>query len=721
MEIAEYKVFADKCFRDTPPPCAAVCPLACDVREFVKLMQRGSYRSAWRVYRNRVIFPSIVARLCPGRCASACVRGRLFDSAVDLKALEMACAEKMAGKKPDRFAILKKDRSVAVVGAGLSGLSAAYRLASFGYSVTVYEKTDRLGGAVGEALDPRWCHDELLREFTAVDCAFVFGREISSLDEISADAVYIATGAGGESFPDSRPGAFRGGALLGADLMESIAQGLRAADAVDVFMKIGRSDYDPSIPLRTPDERYYSLHYDPTVKTDPSGKGEAEAFRCMRCNCSECYDVCPLMEKDRFFPRKMCVETIATLKPNMSKRTAVYMIMGCTDCKRCRDVCPESIDMGRCLDNARIDFYESGAMSPAFHDYWLQDMAFSLSEEAYLVLRPDGEKDPGIVFFPGCQLGASLPDYVIRTYEAIRSAEEDAALYLGCCGVPARWAGIKAEADAVAGRIRTEWERLGRPKLLTACPTCARNLRESLPEAEIESVYVWLAGRPEALPAAKGGGTVYVSDPCASAEDPAAAEAVRNLLEKAGFTVYNEKTDPGCCGFGGHIYSSDRELHAAFARRRTEGVEGILAAYCANCRDVFAAAGSDARHVLGLLLGVDESRRRPPELDERRENRRRLKRFYTGAPEPEKKKEPPVVIPPELIDKMDRELILRSQVEENIRRAEAAGDSLYDEAADLRYAHARFGTVTLWTAYRPGDGELRVVNVYAHRVEIRED
>ena len=77
MELAEYNVFAQKCFRDTPPPCAAVCPLSYDVREFVRLMQKGSVRSAYKMIRSAMIFPSVITQLCPQPCRGSCVRGVL--------------------------------------------------------------------------------------------------------------------------------------------------------------------------------------------------------------------------------------------------------------------------------------------------------------------------------------------------------------------------------------------------------------------------------------------------------------------------------------------------------------------------------------------------------------------------------------------------------------------------------------------------------------------
>ena len=81
-----------------------------------------------------------------------------------------------------------------------------------------------------------------------------------------------------------------------------------------------------------------------------------------------------------------------------------------------------------------------------------------------------------------------------------------------------------------------------------------------------------------------------------------------------------------------------------------------------------------------------------------------------------------ILIPEKLIDKMDRELILRGQVEELICEAEASDAKIYDEKDDLFIAHKRFGAVTIWAVYSYApENAISVENVYLHRMDIRED
>lgn len=743
MELAEYSVFADKCFRDTPPPCAAVCPLAYDVREFIKQMRKGSLRSAYKIIRSSLIFPSVITRVCPETCRGACVRGRSGDESIDLKSLEQICVDKMAGKDPERYNIPQKPQKAAVIGAGLSGLACAYRLASFGYQVTVFEKESLLGGSLPEHVDRKWAHDEITREFKAVRCDFVMDTEVSPMNFPDADAVYIATGQGGAAFGDETSGdlsgglsaggiVIYGGALAGADLMESVRMGLTAAETINNKLLTSRKEGCEVIHLNAPeraaDRRFYDLHYDMSVPEEIPEKGAPEAFRCMRCNCSECYDVCPLMEKHKQYPRKICNEVIVTLKPNKSRRTAVRLIMGCTECGLCREACPENIDMGKCLQEARTDFYESGVMSPAFHDYWIQDMEFCESDEMRVLVRKRQNDPADVLFFPGCQLSASMPEYTIRAYQALEKVCDNPAVLLGCCGVPAKWAGMKQEFEEVRKRILADWGSAGKPLVVTACPSCLENLRGIDPDMKIVSYYHFARQHPEMISAAGSGSEVRVLDPCSSVSDPDMADDVRKLLKTAGYGILNEEPEPGCCGFGGHIYNAARPTYEKFARHRLDNAQGagIIATYCANCRDIFAAEGADARHVLGMILGMTEVKREPPELSDRRENRRTVRDALAGTGTDDTGRKGPmnefeIYIPEELVRKMDRELLLREQVDEIIREAEATNNKIYDEDDNVFIAHKIFGTVTVWTVYRREAGRAEVEKVYHHRMEIRED
>ena len=102
--------------------------------------------------------------------------------------------------------------------------------------------------------------------------------------------------------------------------------------------------------------------------------------------------------------------------------------------------------------------------------------------------------------FPGCQLSASSPGLVRHAYEYLTAAADNPALYLGCCGIPAEWAGDTARRQEVTDRICAEWEHLGRPLFVLACTACQVNLKQYCPEIQTISLYRYMDMYPEHLP-----------------------------------------------------------------------------------------------------------------------------------------------------------------------------------------------------------------------------
>ena len=120
------KTLADQCYQNEPPFCSANCPFHLDVKELVKKWQKGRFNAAYRTYQNTVGFPGIVAALCPHPCEDACLRCRIQqpgDGAVSLHRLEQAMMALASRKKPNAYNMPLKDKKIAVVGAGISGLA----------------------------------------------------------------------------------------------------------------------------------------------------------------------------------------------------------------------------------------------------------------------------------------------------------------------------------------------------------------------------------------------------------------------------------------------------------------------------------------------------------------------------------------------------------------------------------------------------------------------
>ncbi len=744
MDSSRIKELTASCFRGEPPLCADACPLRVDVRGLVGKILKRDFDGAYRLYRSKAIFPAISARVCHEPCKAGCGRAGIVPP-VELAALERACVGLAKNRDPAKYPLPARTKSVAVIGAGLSGLACALRLAAKKYPVTVYEQRGRIGGRLWDLLPPEEFLPELELQFKYERYDLRLSSQIDELSAITADAIYIATGSGGQRFgvalPDyaepfaPAPGIFMGGSILGASPVESIAHGARAAQAIEAFLKSGQPVWEDRPPTRMrplvkntglrqamrPGEAISSGPPDPAGIID-------EASRCRGCDCELCFGDCDLMRRFNKYPRRIGDEVYVTLNPVdlYTHRLATRLIGSCNLCGLCKSRCPEGIDTGALLQSARKAMRADGSLPPAFHDYWLRDMAQAAGEEAGLLLAP-GDKGVEYVFFPGCQLGASMPGAVEGTYRHLAEKYPGTAVMLDCCGAPLLWAGdaegFKAQAAGIAERLKA----LGAPKLVFACPTCRRLLSEMLPDMAAISVYELLA-RDGELKVTGPPDKAAVFDACSGREFPALREDVRKLAKGAGFALA-ELPQGGdravCCGWGGHIYPANPEHAADLAQKRAAlGPEPYIT-YCSNCRDVFAAAGKPAQHLLALLFapeaGFDDA---PPSLTRRRQNRRELKRRLLaefGGTALDKEPEPRLrlLFAPELTARMDKDLLLEEDVRRVVEHCESTGEKLLHSDGGFS-GRLRLGVVTCWVRYRPEDDGFRIIQVYSHRMSIVE-
>ena len=131
---------------DRLPPCNAQCPAGEDIQGWLFHAESGAYEAAWRHLTRDNPFPAIMGRVCYHSCEGVCNRSRI-DSAVGINSVERFLGDE-ALKQGWRFAPppLESGKQVLVVGAGPSGMSAAYHLRRLGHGVTVVEAGPLLGG-----------------------------------------------------------------------------------------------------------------------------------------------------------------------------------------------------------------------------------------------------------------------------------------------------------------------------------------------------------------------------------------------------------------------------------------------------------------------------------------------------------------------------------------------------------------------------------------------
>lgn len=513
MLIEDFKAYTKDCMRDLPPPCSATCPLRIDVRSLIEKINRGNFTSAYRQYRNEVLFPDIVSRICHEPCSQSCVRKK---DPINLKALERTLVLYAQETDPIQFNIPAKPYHIAIIGAGLSGLSCALKLASRNYKVSIYDKKNEPGGSLDKILPKEAYLEEIKKQFSSLECTWNLGKKINNLEEIKneieADAFYLAPGIEAKSLAllegmdenslgTQEKAIFIGGEVLGVTLVEAIEHGIRASFSIEKFLQTGAMDGTASTYEKDPViKEYYDLPLPPPqgeTKEDDFSKNKdeslsqeeakAESLRCVKCNCSQCYDHCELMQYFKSYPKKMVQDTLSSIgsKENITLRLGMKMINSCSLCGFCKDICPHAVDMEECLINARRVLHQEKVLPPVFHDFWLRDMENTNTKARFLSAKGN---QASYLFFPGCQLGASDPHYVIKSYQALLEICPDTALLQSCCGIPADWAGDEKLRDEVLADIKADWESLAKPTIILACPSCHKNFKKYFPEADYISL-----------------------------------------------------------------------------------------------------------------------------------------------------------------------------------------------------------------------------------------
>lgn len=147
-------------------PCKGGCPIEQDIPEYLELVRKGQYASALRLILEKNPLPFITGTICAHRCMTKCTRN-FYDLPVHIRDAKLVAAERgyeavYAGFK--RPAPAGTDVKAAIVGGGPTGMAAAFFVAREGVPVTVFEKSDRLGGIVRQVIPGFRISDEAIEK-----------------------------------------------------------------------------------------------------------------------------------------------------------------------------------------------------------------------------------------------------------------------------------------------------------------------------------------------------------------------------------------------------------------------------------------------------------------------------------------------------------------------------------------------------------------------------
>ena len=336
-------------------PCQFACPAGMDIPQMLRFLVAEDFSAAVQVVKERIALPAVLGRVCPKPCEKICRRKDL-DEPVAICQLKRYAADcdlgSSASFKPEIAPAT--DKRVVILGAGPTGLSAAYYLCTFGHEVVILEKEPWVGGRLRN-----WDEDTLPKDVLDAEMDSILSLPISVAcgnpfdwgnreywDELrdNFDAILLTTGpisaeeAVKLGLPTGKTGiavvpgtyqvvsspefpyanVFAGGTILRgpkAMVIRSVADGREAAQVIDRFLtesviepivppfsvrikKLKKEELDEIVPNGKPVQRE-----EPTdAGTDDFTPDEAasQAARCLHCDCRG-REKCKLLRYSRMY------------------------------------------------------------------------------------------------------------------------------------------------------------------------------------------------------------------------------------------------------------------------------------------------------------------------------------------------------------------------------------------------------------------------------------
>ena len=199
---------ANYCLNCPVKPCSNKgCPLENNIPGFIKAIKEEDYKKAYEILSETTVLEAVCGRICPHtkQCEGSCVRG-IKSNPVSIGEMEAFIGD-IAIKKNYKIAeinVKNKYKKIAIVGGGPAGLTAAAFILKNGYSVTIYEKYDYLGGllihGIPEFRLPKEIVKNTIQKIIDLGLKVKYKQELGkefSLEELEKeyDAIFLAFGA----------------------------------------------------------------------------------------------------------------------------------------------------------------------------------------------------------------------------------------------------------------------------------------------------------------------------------------------------------------------------------------------------------------------------------------------------------------------------------------------------------------------------------------------
>ncbi len=368
-------------------PCVESCGASQDVPRYMDYTAGGDFANGFAAILETNPLPNVLSMLCEHPCQQKCTRIN-YDSPLRIREIKRFITENH-GEEIALSAGSDNGKKVAVIGAGASGLSAAFFLALAGFQVDIYEAGESAGGRAAEAVAASGSDEDPLKK--DIDRILALGvnlhtgvrvtQEKFSKLRNSHDFIYIGVGAGEESdahhldfLPEGElsvdrktlrstlPFVLAGGSVIeNSSLDNAVGYGRRAAQSI-----AAACGFSAQIDIAPTDERTPDLnrwHLQNATRTGDMATGEklltkeeamAEASRCLQCDliCNICVTVCPnranvaLQSDPVSYPLQTILEDGSVATSGRIELTQPYQVINipdfCNECGNCKTFCPTS-------------------------------------------------------------------------------------------------------------------------------------------------------------------------------------------------------------------------------------------------------------------------------------------------------------------------------------------------------------------------------------------
>lgn len=302
---------------DCMGPCQVICPAGMNIPLMIRQIKAGQLEDAIVTVKQDIAMPAVLGRICPAPCENGCRRAK-FDQPVSICLLKryVADVDLFSAQPYQPVCEPKKDKRIAIVGAGPAGLSAAYYLLQKGYTCTIYDDHDKPGGMLRYAVSrDKLPEDVLDKEIALIEklgAKFQGKTKITSAKELQEDFNAVLIAAGQTELADrDLMGVFAipNTAARQKLAVRAVAEGKKAAIAIDEFLS-GRNVTGPQKKfnnrigkLQENEIDNFMLLADHSSRVSPLRKSEGftdeqakqESGRCLHCDCRKT-DSCKLRQ-----------------------------------------------------------------------------------------------------------------------------------------------------------------------------------------------------------------------------------------------------------------------------------------------------------------------------------------------------------------------------------------------------------------------------------------